>query len=328
MDVLLRQGVHISIGLAVMFTLAQISPQTLRSWTPWLYAIGIGLLIAVFFYGDVGKGAQRWLKIGGMRFQPSEFMKIALPLMVARYLGDRGIPPSWPNLIVAATLIVIPIAMIFMQPDLGTAVLIGASGLFVIFLAGISWRVLGGLALAGAAAAPVLWFFLHDYQRRRILTLLDPERDPLGAGWHIIQSKVAIGSGGLYGKGWLNGTQSQLEFLPERSTDFIFAVIGEEFGLMGLLLLLGLYLYVIARGLQIAAGGQDIYSRLVAGSLSLIFFMYIFVNTAMVIGLIPVVGIPLPLISYGGTSIVTLLAGFGIIMSVQTHRKMFRHEGF
>ena len=329
-DILIKQGIRLASGLFVMLIIAQLSPQVLRSWTPWVYAIGLALLILVLTHGVQAKGAQRWLDVFGLfRFQPSEIMKLALPLMVARFLSEYELPPKIPRLIVAAILICVPFAMIIKQPDLGTSLLIGASGFFVIFLAGIRWKYLLSLGLAGLAMLPLAWhFLLHDYQKTRVLTLLDPESDPLNAGWHTIQAKIAIGSGGVYGKGWLNGTQSQLEFLPERHTDFIFAVIGEEFGLMGLLILLATYLFITARGLYIAAYGQDTFSRLLAGSLSLTFFIYVFVNIGMVSSILPVVGLPLPLISYGGTSIVTLMAGFGIIMSVQTHKKLFRHEDF
>jgi rod shape determining protein RodA len=326
-NMLAKQGIRISAGLAVLLFAAQFSPQLLRSWTPWIYAIGLLLLVAVIFKGVQAKGAQRWLDAGLFLFQPSEIMKIALPLMLARFFSEYRIPPDWTRLIIGAILIAIPFALIIKQPDLGTSLLVGASGFFVIFLAGIRWRILLGLSVTGIALLPIAWFFLlHDYQRTRILTLLDPESDPLGHGWHTIQSKIAIGSGGVYGKGWLNGTQSQLEFLPERHTDFIFAVIGEEFGLTGLLILLTLYMFIVGRGLYIAANAQDTFSRLLAGSFSLTFFIYVFVNIGMVIGVLPVVGLPLPLISYGGTSIVTLMASFGMIMSIETHKRLFRHD--
>lgn len=329
-DILIKQGIRLASGFLVMVIIAQFSPQLLRNWTPWVYALGLLMLIGVIFYGVQAKGAQRWLDVMGLfRFQPSELMKLALPLMLARYYSEHELPPGWPHLIVGAILIAIPFTLIIRQPDLGTSLLIAASGFFVIFLAGIRWKYLIGLAIAGLALLPVAWFFLlHEYQKRRVMTLLDPESDPLNAGWHTIQAKIAIGSGGTYGKGWLNGTQSQLEFLPERHTDFIFAVIGEEFGFMGLAILLSVYLFITARGLYIAVYGQDTFSRLLAGSLSLTFFIYVFVNIGMVSGILPVVGLPLPLVSYGGTSIVTLMAGFGMIMSVQTHKKLFRHEDF
>jgi rod shape determining protein RodA len=273
--------------------------------------------------GDIQQGAQRWLRVSGINFQPSEMAKITVPLMVAYYLAERPLPPRLWAVAVGGALVVAPTVLIAKQPDLGTALLIAASGVFVLFLSGMSWRVIALLAALGAACAPVLWyFFMHDYQRQRVLTFLAPEDDPLGAGYHIIQSKIAIGSGGSYGKGWLNGTQSQLEFLPERSTDFVFAVLSEEFGLMGVVALLTVYLLVVFRGLHIALNAQDAFGRMVAGSITLTFFVYVFVNIGMVCGLLPVVGLPLPLISYGGTSLVTVMAGFGILMSLHTHRRL------
>lgn len=316
-----RQLVRMILAFFGAMVIAQMPPNFLRLWSPVLYGIGIVLLIAVKYAGDVGGGARRWLDLGLFSFQPSELMKLAVPMVVAWYLHRKTLPPTWTLLIICAVLIAVPTRLIQEQPDLGTALLIASSGIFVIYFSGISKRLMCGLAVVAAAAAPVLWHFMLDYQKRRVLTMFNPESDPLGAGYHIIQSKIAIGSGGLFGKGWLNGTQAQLEFLPERSTDFIFAVIGEEFGLMGVLTLLVLYMLVVARGLYIAAQGQDTYSRLLAGSISLTFFVYVFVNTGMVTGLLPVVGVPLPLISYGGTSMVTLMAGFGILMSVHSHRK-------
>ena len=317
-----RQALRLLLAFLVMLTVAQLNPGTLRRWSPWLYAAGILMLIGVLVFGEVGKGAQRWLDLGILRFQPSELVKLAVPLMIAWYVAERPLPPSWQRLSGAALMIVVPVLLIAKQPDLGTALLVASAGIFVLFLAGISWRLIGGLAVVGGAAAPVVWYFMRDYQRQRVLTFLDPEKDPLGAGYHIIQSKIAIGSGGLYGKGWLNGTQSQLDFLPERHTDFIFAVLSEEFGLIGVLIMLALYLFVIARGLYIATRAQDTFTRLLSGSMILVFFVYLFVNTGMVSGLLPVVGVPLPLVSYGGTSLVTLMAGFGILMSVHTHRRL------
>ncbi len=321
-SVLARQLVRLGIAFGALAFVAQLRPQWLQRWTPWLYSLGIVLLVAVLVMGDVGKGAQRWLDFGFIRFQPSEMMKLAVPMMVAWYLADKRLPPTGSRLLVAGALIVVPVLLIARQPDLGTSLLIGSSGFFVLFMAGLSWRLLGGLTLLGAAGAPVLWHFMHDYQRQRVITFLNPEQDPLGTGYHIIQSKIAIGSGGIFGKGWLNGTQAHLEFLPERSTDFIFAVLGEEFGLLGILVLLTLYAFIIVRSLHIATQAQDTYSRLLAGSLAMTFFIYIIVNTGMVTGLLPVVGLPLPLISYGGTSMVTLMTGFGILMSIHTHRKL------
>ena len=321
-SILVRQLLRLGIAFGTLALVAQLPPQWLFRWTPWLYGIGILLLLAVLLIGDVGKGAQRWLDLGFVRFQPSEMMKLAVPMMVAWYLSDKRLPPGGRKLAIAGALIIVPVVLIARQPDLGTSLLIGGAGFFVLFLAGLSWRLLGGLTLVAAAGAPVLWHFMHDYQRQRVITFLDPEQDPLGTGYHIIQSKIAIGSGGVFGKGWLNGTQAHLEFLPERTTDFIFAVLGEEFGLFGILVLLVLYALIIMRSLHIATQAQDTYSRLLAGSLAMTFFIYIIVNTGMVTGLLPVVGLPLPLVSYGGTSMVTLMAGFGILMSIQTHRKL------
>jgi rod shape determining protein RodA len=314
---------NIAIAITAMLALAKFaSPQYLRLFSPIAYALGIVLLIVVDVTGHIGKGAQRWLDIGFMRFQPSEIMKLAVPMVCAWYLHERPLPPKFRDLIVMGVLIGIPTAMIITQPDLGTALLIAASGLIVMLLAGlqiqiilISIPLLGGVAWAG-------WHFIHDYQRQRILTFLNPETDRLGAGYHIIQSQIAIGSGGVFGKGYMNGSQAQLEFLPERSTDFIFAVIGEEFGLLGQLLILALYGVVIGRALYLAMQGQDTFARLTGGAIALSFFVYAFVNSGMVSGVLPVVGVPLPLISYGGTSMVTLLAGFGILMSLHSHRKL------
>jgi rod shape determining protein RodA len=273
-------------------------------------------------FGDAGKGAQRWLNLVLFRFQPSEIMKIAVPIMVAWYLADNPLPPSRKHLFYATMLIIVPVILIIKQPDLGTALLIASSGVFVLLLAGIRWKQVTIIIMCLAVSAPLFWYNLHDYQKSRVLTFLNPEMDPLGTGYHIIQSKIAIGSGGLYGKGWLNGSQSHLKFLPERSTDFIFAVFGEEFGFIGILFILSLYLFIIIRGLYIATQAQDSFTRLLAGSLILTFFVYAFVNIGMVTGLLPVVGLPLPLVSYGGTSMVTLMAAFGILMSIHTHRKL------
>lgn len=317
-----RQIVRLGIAFGGMVLVAQLRPQWLQRWTPWLYGLGLTLLIAVLVVGDVGKGAQRWLDLGFVRFQPSEMMKLAVPMMVAWYLSDKRLPPTYMRLLIAGTLIVTPVLLIAVQPDLGTSLLIASAGFFALFLAGLSWKLLGGLGLLATAGAPVLWHFMHDYQRQRVITFLDPEQDPLGTGYHIIQSKIAIGSGGLFGKGWLNGTQAHLEFLPERSTDFIFAVLGEEFGLFGIGVIVVIYSFIIVRSLYIAAQAQDTYGRLLGGSLAMTFFIYFIVNTGMVTGLLPVVGLPLPLVSYGGTSMVTLMAGFGILMSIHTHRKL------
>jgi rod shape determining protein RodA len=321
-DLVVSQLIRMMAALAGMLIMAQVEPGFLRRASPWVYALGLVLLGLVLITGDVGKGAQRWLNIG-VRFQPSEIMKIGLPMMLAWLLHERPLPPSFGMIAAALGLTLIPVAMIALQPDLGTAILITLTGATVVFLCGIGVAYIISAVGAALISLPVLWYFvMHDYQKSRVLTLINPDSDPLGAGYHIIQSKIAIGSGGLFGKGWLNGSQGQLEFLPERSTDFIFAIIGEEFGLMGALAVLLIYLLIVGRGLVIAVMAQDTFSRLLAGSISLTFFFYVFVNTAMVTGLIPVVGVPLPLISAGGTSMVTLLAGFGILMSIQTHRKL------
>jgi rod shape determining protein RodA len=317
-----RAVARLVMGGAAMLVLAQVNPNFLRRTSPWLFAIGVALLIIVDVKGYIGKGAQRWLDIGFVRFQPSELMKLAVPMMCAWYLHDRALPPTVTSLGVLSALTFIPVAMIVAQPDLGTGALVAIGGVLVIVMAGLQLRIILGLVAIGAVGAWVGWNFLHDYQRQRVLTFLDPESDPLGAGYHIIQSQIAIGSGGAFGKGWMNGSQAQLEFLPERSTDFIFAVIGEEFGLLGQVILLLLYLFVVGRALYLAMQTQDTYARLLAGSLALTFFVYVFINAGMVSGLLPVVGVPLPLVSYGGTSMVTLLAGFGILMSLYSHRKL------
>ncbi len=320
----LNQLVRIGVALVAMLLVAQLSPDFLRRWTPWAYLGGLLLLILVLVAGEIGQGARRWLDLG-VRFQPSEIMKLAVPMVAAWYLHDRALPLRMSALAIIALMIVVPTLLIARQPDLGTALLIAASGIIVIVLAGLSVRVMIALGLLALPGAYVLWQFMQDYQKQRVLTLLDPDSDPLGAGYNIIQSKIALGSGGLFGKGWTNGSQAHLEFLPERDTDFIFAVLGEEFGLLGVLTLLVLYIVVIGRGLWIATQAHDTYSRLLAGSISLTFFVYVFVNTAMVSGLVPVVGVPLPLVSFGGTSMVTLMAGFGILMSIHSHRKLLPH---
>jgi len=318
-----RQGVRLLVGFAFMLLIAQISPDKLRRWTPWIFIAGVFVLVLVLIIGTVGKGAQRWLDLGFFRFQPSEIMKLAVPMMIAWVLADSNAAPSGKRLIVALALVILPVLLIAKQPDLGTSLLVASSGLFVIFMAGVPWMYIFSFAAAGVLFSIPMWFYLmHGYQRQRVLTLLDPESDPLGSGYHIIQSKIAIGSGGLYGKGWLNGTQSHLEFLPERHTDFIFAVFAEEFGLVGNIILLSVYLFIIVRGLYIATQAQGTYSRLLGASIILTFLVYIFVNIGMVSGILPVVGVPLPLVSYGGTSMVTLMAGFGLLMSVYTHRRM------
>lgn len=318
---LINQAIRLGVALVAMLIVAQLPPDFLRRWTPWAYLAGLILLVLVLTKGDVGQGARRWLDVG-VRFQPSEAMKLAVPMMTAWFLHDRQIPPKFGHLAVIALLIAIPTYLIARQPDLGTSLLIAASGIIVIILAGMSFKLIFGLGALAVPGALVLWNFMQDYQKQRVLTLFNPNSDPLGAGYNIIQSKIAIGSGGLFGKGWTNGSQAHLEFLPERHTDFIFAVLGEEFGLLGVLGLLVLYMFVIGRGLYIAVQAHDTYSRLLAGSISLTFLVYVFVNTAMVTGLVPVVGVPLPLVSFGGTSMVTLMAGFGILMSIHSHRKL------
>jgi len=321
-QLVMRHGIRLLIAFGAMFVLAQVNPHHLFYWSPWLYGFGIFLLVAVLVFGDVGGGAQRWLRLGPFNFQPSEMTKITVPMMIAYYFSDKTLPPRFVPVTLACLLVLIPTILVAQQPDLGTALVIGGAGAFVLFLTGLKWRVLGFFFVLVSACAPILWFFMHEYQRQRVLTFLDPQQDPLGAGYHIIQSKIAIGSGGVYGKGWLNGTQSQLNFVPERSTDFVFAVYGEEFGLLGVLVLIALYLFVIFRGLYIAVQAQELFGRLVAGSLILTFFIYVFVNMGMVSGILPVVGLPLPLVSYGGTALVTVMASFGVLMSVHTHRRL------
>jgi len=321
-DLVIGQAVRLGLGFAIMLALAQISPHHLRFWSPWIYLAGILLLLAVMVVGDISKGAQRWLDLGVIRFQPSEIMKLAVPMMMAWFFAEKPLPPRWPHLLIGALITAIPFILIAEQPDLGTALVVGWSGAVALFLAGLSWIILLGLVAVLVAVIPLFWtFVMHDYQRQRVLTFLDPESDPLGTGYHIIQSKIAIGSGGVYGKGWLNGTQSHLDFLPEGSTDFIFAAFSEEFGLIGGCLLLTLYFFIIARCLYMATRAPDTYGRLLSGSLALIFFVYAFVNSGMVSGLLPVVGLPLPLFSYGGTSLVTIMAGFGMLMGVYSHRR-------
>ncbi len=322
LPVVINQGERLLMGMVIMTAAAQATPEMYRAIAPWFYGMACVLLVLTLLLGDHAKGAQRWLDFGVIRFQPAEFMKLAMPLAVAAFLHGRPLPPSFSTIVITLLLILVPTALIAVQPDLGTAMLIVAAGAFALYFGGLGYRwILGAFAAVGAAA-PVLWTRLHDYQRQRVLTFLDPESDPLGTGYHITQSKIAIGSGGLFGKGWLNGTQAKLDFLPESHTDFIFAVYSEELGLMGVLFLLGLYLAIVGRGLYIAVRAQDSFQRLLAGALSMTFFIYVFINMGMVIGLLPVVGVPLPLVSYGGTSMVSLLAGFGMLMSIQTHRKL------
>jgi rod shape determining protein RodA len=317
-----RAAMRLGLGAVAMLVLAQVNPNFLRRMSPWVYALGIVLLVIVDVVGYVGKGAQRWLDLGFVRFQPSELMKLAVPMLCAWYLHQRPLPPSALSLTVLTGLIIVPVGLVVAQPDLGTGTLIAIAGALVVVMAGLQVRVIAGLAVLGSLGAWIGWNFLHEYQQKRVLTFFDPQADPLGAGYHIIQSQIAIGSGGAFGKGWMNGSQAQLEFLPERSTDFIYAVIGEEFGLLGLLILLLLYAFIVGRALFLATQTQDTFARLLGGSLALTFFVYVFINAGMVSGLLPVVGVPLPLVSYGGTSMVTLLAGFGILMALYSHRKL------
>ncbi len=318
----LAQFVNMLVALAVMYLFANIPPQFLQRTALPLYVLGIVLLVCVALFGDVVNGARRWLHIGVTRIQPSELMKIALPLMLAWYFDRYEATLRVKNYLIATALLALPVALVVRQPDLGTALLIFAGGCYVLFLANLSWRIIAGLVIAAAASLPFLWSILHDYQRQRILTLLNPAQDPLGTGYHTLQSMIAIGSGGILGKGWLNGTQAYLEFLPAPTTDFIFAAYAEEFGLFGSLVLLLLFLLAIARGIVITANAPTPFTRLLAGAITLTFFTYAFVNMGMVSGLLPVVGVPLPLISYGGTSLVTICLGFGILMSIQTHKKL------
>lgn len=316
-----RQAARIGVAFVLMIILAHVNPRQFQRHSATLYVFGVILLIAVLVVGEVGKGAQRWLDLGFFRFQPSEMIKITTPMMIAWFLSTHVLPPKPKQLLIATVLIVIPTLLIAKQPDLGTSLLVASSGAAVLFFAGLSWRFLIGIGIFLTSLTPILWHFMRGYQKSRVLTFLNPEADPMGKGYHIIQSKIAIGSGGIHGKGWQGSTQANLDFLPESSTDFIFAVFAEEFGLSGCLGLLVLYLLIISRCLYIAVQAQDTYNRLLAGSLTFTFFVYIFVNIGMVIGVLPVVGVPLPLVSYGGTSMVTLLAGFGILMSIHKHRK-------
>ncbi len=322
LELIWRQFMRLFIAMLALLVFAMISPDALKRWSPYLFVAGVALLVLVLVMGDVGKGARRWLDFGILRFQPAEIMKIAAPMMVAWVITRRPLPPGIVNLVAATVCVAGPAVLVVLQPDLGTAILIAMAGLLVIFLAGLKWQfVVATLGLA-LAVAPLAWFNMHEYQQQRVLTLFDPYADPLGAGYHTIQSTIAVGSGGLYGKGWVGGTQSQLEFIPERSTDFIFAVFAEEFGLVGAVLLLALYLFIVGRALIISFNASDTYSRLLGGSLALTFFVYVFVNIGMVTGIVPVVGVPLPLISFGGTSMVTLMAAFGIIMSIGSRRRL------
>jgi len=319
---LMRQLLWATVSFCVMLVFAQIPPRKYYQWAPWLFAVGITCLIAVLVIGHSSKGAQRWLSVGPLRFQPSEIVKLAMPMMLAWYLEKKHLPPTLKTLLISGLLLLVPLALVAKQPDLGTALMIVFTGVCVLVLAGIRlWHTLVALFTVGCAA-PFLWHFLHDYQRQRVLTFLNPEADPLSTGYHIIQSKIAVGSGGLWGKGYLHGTQSHLQFLPEHATDFIFGVVGEEFGLIGAILLISVLTFIVLRGLYISSQAQDTFSRLLSGSLSLTFFLSFFVNIGMVTGILPVVGMPLPLISYGGSAMLTVMAGFGIMMSIHTHRNL------
>jgi rod shape determining protein RodA len=321
-DILEKQGLRLLLAGLLMLGMAQVPPRIFKTLAPMLYFSALFMLVAVLVIGDISKGGQRWLDLKFIRFQPAELMKLALPLMVARVLEGELLPPKLIKFFIPSMLIAIPVLLVAKQPDLGTALLMLSSGVWVIFFSGIRWQAIFSIATVLISCLPLLWYNMYDYQRERVFMFLDPQSDPLGAGYQIIQSKIAIGSGGLYGKGWMNGSQSHLEFLPERTTDCIFAVFGEEFGLVGCLILLGLYLYIIMRGLYISVEAQDTFSRLLAGSIVMTLFIYIFVNIGMVTGILPVVGIPLPLVSYGGTSLVTLMASFGMLMSIHTHKTL------
>jgi len=327
-SIIMRQLTSACIAFTCLFIFAQIPPHKYKNWSPWVYLIGLSLLFVVLIIGTIGKGAQRWLNLGIIRFQPSEIMKFAVPMAVAWYFSQKPLPPNLRSVCLSGLLILIPVLLIAKQPDLGTALLVLFSGSIVLLFAGTSWRIIGSICLAAGIAGPILYQHLHEYQRKRVLTFLNPELDPLGSGYHIIQSKIAVGSGGLFGKGWLNGSQSHLHFLPEHTTDFIFAVCGEEFGLIGCLVVISLILFILFRCLHIVRYAQDDYSRLLAAGLSLSFFLSAFVNIGMVTGILPVVGIPLPLVSYGGTSLVTLSMAFGILMSIHTHRDVFSDMPF
>ena len=318
----LGQARNFAVALVVLWVAANIPPQQLMRLAIPIYIAGLGLLVSVALFGDIRNGARRWLNLGFVTVQPSEIMKIGVPLLLAAYFHRKEEGLSIKDYAIAGLMLMLPTGLVMRQPDLGTSVLIFSSGFFVIFLAGLSWKLLISAGVAGLAALPLAWPLLHDYQRNRVLTLLDPNTDPLGAGYHIIQSTIAIGSGGVFGKGWLNGSQSQLDFIPERSTDFILAVFGEEFGLIGLLLLITLYMIVIGRGLMIAMNAPTTFSRLLAGAITMTFFTYAFVNIGMVTGVLPVVGVPLPLVSYGGTAILSMFMGFGILMSISTHKRL------
>lgn len=318
-----KQTVRLGIGFIVMLLTAQIPPRYFYQWAPFIFAVSLFLLVAVLFLGVVQQGSRRWFNLYFMHFQPSEVMKLAMPMMLSWFLSKQELPPKIPILALSCILLILPVLLITKQPDLGTALIVGCSGFAVLLLAGLNWKLVCAFLVAAVASTPLLWHHMHSYQRERVLTFLDPERDPLGSGYHIIQSKIAIGSGGIYGKGWLQGTQSHLSFLPEHTTDFIFAVNGEELGLIGGIALLFIYLAIVARCLYLSVKAQNSFSRLLSGSIALTFVAFAFINIGMVIGLLPVVGVPLPLVSYGGSSMLTFMAGFGFIMSAYTHRKLW-----
>lgn len=321
--VIIKQAVRLAIGFIVMILIAQTPVRWLRLTSSWIYWLALFMLVLVMFYGDIGKGAKRWLDLGVMRFQPSELMKLAMPMMMAAFFARRRLPPTFQEVLVALVLLILPMFLILKQPDLGTALLVGMAGAMTIFFAGMAWRTILILFALIGAAIPLFWnFLMHPYQRQRVLTFLDPENDPLGSGYHIIQSKIALGSGGLFGKGWTHGTQSQLQFIPEKTTDFIFSVYGEEFGFWGIVALFTIYLFIIFRSMFIAFVANETYARLLAASLGMLFFVYFFVNVGMVSGILPVVGVPLPLVSYGGTSMVTIMAGFGMLMSISSEKRL------
>lgn len=322
-----RSVVRMGLGFGLMLVIAQIPQRWFFATAPWLFAMVTLMLVAVWLVGDMGGGAKRWLDLGVIRFQPAELMKVVMPMMIAWFLARRPLPPRFVDVMLAMLAVMIPTGLIMVQPDLGSALLIMASGLFVLFFAGLSWWYIGGFVALAASAIPVMWFFfMHGYQKQRVLTLLDPTADPLGSGYHTLQSMIAIGSGGVWGKGWLQGTQSHLDFLPEGTTDFILAVYAEEFGLVGLAALFALYLAVIWRGLWIAEHAESVQGRLLAASISMTFMVYVLVNAGMVLGLLPVVGAPLPLLSYGGTALVTIMVGLGMLMSIRTQRSFLGHD--
>ena len=321
--VVFQQVLHLIFAVLFLFVFAQIPPHIYRQWSPWVFSVGLVMLIVVLVVGHVGKGAQRWINLGIFNFQPSELMKVAVPLMLAWYYSERSLPPRIKDLMMSSLIICVPAFLIAIEPDFGTAFVLIVVGACVLLFAGIQWRYVFLFLLLLLIAAPIVWHFLHSYQQARILIFLKPESAPLGAGYHILQSKIAVGSGGFWGKGWLQGTQSHLHFLPEHSTDFIFAVIAEEFGLLGGIILLGMYFFITIRCFYMAYIAQDTYARLLIGSLAVLFFLSAFINIGMVCGILPVVGLPLPLISYGGTSLVTTMAAFGIMMSIHAHRKLW-----